>query len=94
MKDNLPLEEVSREIEVSIATILGYVAAYLDRNAYYDFKIDTSKYYNEEDREAILKAISECGKDKISLVKAKLSDSIKYEAIRAIILEEYYLDRE
>jgi len=90
LKDNLPLEEVSREIEVSIATILGYVAAYLDRNAYYDFKIDTSKYYNEEDREAILKAISECGKEKISLVKAKLSDRIKYEAIRAIILEEYY----
>lgn len=90
LKDNLSLEEVSREIEVSIATILGYVAAYLDRNAYYDFKIDTSKYYNEEDREIILKAISEVGKDKISLVKAKLSDNIKYEAIRAIILEEYY----
>lgn len=93
LKDNLAVEEISREIEVSIATILGYVASYLDRNAYYDFKIDTSKYYNEDDREAILKAISECGKDKISLVKAKLSDSIKYEAIRAIILEEYHFGR-
>lgn len=90
LKDNLDLEAISREIEVSIATILGYVAGYLDKNAYYDFKIDTAKYYAEEDREAILKAISECGKDKISLVKAKLRDGIKYEAIRAIILEEYY----
>jgi len=89
LKDKIDIEEVAREIEVSISTILGYVTSYLDKNSY-EFNIDTKKYYNPNDREEIVKAISSKGREKISTIKSILDDRIKYEAIRAVILEEYY----
>ena len=38
----------------------------------------------------ILSICEEEGIDKVSNIKKKLPDNIKYEAIRAVILENYY----
>ncbi|ATD55331.1 DNA helicase RecQ [Clostridium chauvoei] len=90
LKEGKKLEDISEEIEISISTILGYVADYIKETGDSNFSLDLKKYYNAEDRDNILKACNKNGYDKISIIKKQLSDTIKYEAIRAVILEEYF----
>lgn len=90
LRESKSLEDISNEIEVSISTILGYVTDMIKNGSEIDFKVNLEKYYTEEDEEHILKICEEEGIDKISLIKKKLPDNIKYESIRAVILKKYY----
>ena len=90
LKEGKTPEELSETLEISISTILGYLTTSLENNEEIEVDLDLSKYYLKEDREYILNAIK--GKDykKIQDIKKALRSDIKYEAIRAIILEEYF----
>ena len=90
LKNNIKIDEVSKELEVSISTILGYVTDYIKEFGEDDFNINLNDFYNEEEKETILKAINKVGYEKISLIKKELPDYIKYETIRAVILKEFF----
>ena len=81
------LEEIFKEIEISVSTIMGYVYEYIKDGNTVDFNFDYSMYYNPEYDEEIKKAISDVGYDKVSLIIKKVSDNIKFENIRAYILK-------
>ncbi|MPN61846.1 hypothetical protein SDC9_209590 [bioreactor metagenome] len=85
----MAIKDVCEEIEISTSTVLGYVCDYLKQNNIIKFNIDTKKFYTEDEKEIILDAIDKFGDDKISSIKKALPDYIKYESIRAIILERY-----
>ncbi|MGL5693247.1 MAG: DNA helicase RecQ [Peptostreptococcaceae bacterium] len=80
---------ISEELESSISTILGYVHDYIKENNNISFDLDLKQYYNEEEKEIIINAMNAFGEDKISVIKKNLPNYIKYESIRAIILEKY-----
>ena len=82
------INEVSEQLEVSVSTILGYVSDYIKENENINFKIDTSVFYSNEEKEMILDAIDRFGCEKVSIIKKAIPDYIKYESIRAIILEK------
>lgn len=90
VKDGTNLELISENIEVSISTILGYVTDYIKENGEFSISLNLNKYYNHDDKEKILKACEVNGYEKISILKKYLPDNIKYESIRAVILEEYF----
>lgn len=90
VKDGANLELISENIEVSISTILGYVTDYIKENGEFSFSLNLHKYYNHDDKEKILKACEVNGYEKVSILKKYLPDNIKYESIRAVILEEYF----
>jgi ATP-dependent DNA helicase RecQ len=81
------IDAISEDMEISISTILGYVADYIKSTGDDSIKIDIDKYYDKENEEMILDAINKNGIDKIQAVKKSLPDYIKYEAIRAVILK-------
>ena len=87
LKKGKLLEEISKEIEISVSTIMGYVYEYIKDGNTVDFNFDYSMYYNPEYDEEIKKAISDVGYDKVSLIIKKVSDNIKFENIRAYILK-------
>lgn len=90
IKENNELDYISKEIEVSISTILGYITDMIKSGKEIDFNINLNKYYNDDEKNMILNICEEEGIDKISNIKKKLPDNIKYESIRAVILENYY----
>ncbi|MEN8434162.1 DNA helicase RecQ [Clostridium septicum] len=90
LKEGKSLEDISEDIEISISTILGYVTDYIKETGDISFNLNLKEYYNERDREAIVKSCNKNGYDKVSLIKKQLPDTIKYEAIRSVILEEYF----
>lgn len=90
IKEGFSLEAISESIEVSISTILGYVTDYIKENGELSINLNLNKYYNNEDKEKILKACEVNGYEKVSILKKYLPDNIKYESIRAVILEEYF----
>ena len=90
IKDGVNLDLISENIEVSISTILGYVTDYIKENGEFSISLNLNKYYNHDDKEKILKACEVNGYEKVSILKKYLPDNIKYESIRAVILEEYF----
>ena len=90
IKSGSSLESVVDEIEISLSTILGYVTDYIKESGDVAFNLNLDNLYNESDFEVILKACEKHGYDKISIIKKEVPDGIKYEAIRAVILKEYF----
>lgn len=83
------INNISEDLETSISTILGYVYDYVKENKSIQFNLNLKEFYTEEEKEIILSACNVFGREKISLIKKNLPNYIKYESIRAIILEEY-----
>jgi ATP-dependent DNA helicase RecQ len=83
------IKDVCEEIEVSVSTALGYIYDYIKQGQNINFDIDIKSMYKENEKEMILDAIDRFGDEKISYIKKALPDFVKYESIRAIILEKY-----
>lgn len=90
LKNKIYINEVSKELELSISTILGYVTDYIKEFGEYDLDINLEEFYDNNDEDIILKAIDKVGHEKISLIKKELPEYIKYEAIRSIILKTVF----
>ncbi len=89
LNQGMSVKEVSDDLEVSVSAVLGYVYDYIKEDNIINFDINTKSYYNESEKELILNKIDQFGDDKIGLIKKSLPENIKYESIRAIILEKY-----
>lgn len=90
LKEGFNLSEVSKEIEVSISTILKYVYDYIKGGNVVEFDLKLNSLFTIDEEETILKVLNEVGEEKISIAKKKLPEEIKYESIRAVVLKNYY----
>ncbi|MDB8793599.1 DNA helicase RecQ [Romboutsia sp. 1001216sp1] len=83
------IKYVCEEIETSLSTVLGYIYDYIKEGNCINFNIDLESMYEQKDKAMILDACERFSEDKISVIKKLLPDYIKYENIRAVILEKY-----
>ncbi len=91
LNQNKDINEVVDELEISVSTVLGYVCDYIKLGNRINFDIDLKCMYTENEKEMILDAISRFGDEKVSVIKKVMPDYVKYESIRAVILERYTL---
>lgn len=89
LNQNKNINEVADELEISVSTVLGYIYDYIKIGNNINFDIDLKCMYNENEKEMILDAISRFGDEKVSAIKKVMPDYVKYESIRAVILERY-----
>lgn len=89
LNQGIDIKEVCDEIEISLSTALGYICDYIKENKEIKFKIDTKSLYNESDKDLILDVCNKLGEEKIGAIKKELPEHIKYENIRAVILEKH-----
>ena len=90
LEEGYYIKKISLDIEVSVATILGYVTDYIKETGDISFNLNLKEFYEEEEEEIILKACNKIGIDKVSDIKKTLNPSINYQAIRAVILKNFY----
>ncbi|MCC0629248.1 MULTISPECIES: DNA helicase RecQ [unclassified Clostridioides] len=83
------IQSISQEIEVSLSTIIGYVHDYVRDGNSISFELGLENFYNEDKKKMILEVCEKVGYDNLNNIKRKLPDSIKYENIRAVILDSY-----
>ncbi|UUV13450.1 DNA helicase RecQ [Clostridioides difficile] len=83
------IQSISQEIEVSLSTIIGYVHDYVKDGHSISFELGLENFYNEDKKKMILEVCEKVGYDNLNNIKRKLPDSIKYENIRAVILDSY-----
>ena len=89
LNQNKDINDVSDELEISVSTVLGYIYDYIKLGNNINFDIDLKCMYTENEKEMILDAISRFGDEKVSVIKKVMPDYVKYESIRAVILERY-----
>ncbi|NMS91558.1 DNA helicase RecQ [Clostridioides difficile] len=83
------IQSISQELEVSLSTIIGYVHDYVKDGHSISFELELENFYNEDEKQMILDACEKVGYDNLNNIKRKLPDSIKYENIRAVMLDSY-----
>ena len=89
LNQNKDINDVADELEISVSTVLGYVYDYIKLGNNINFDIDLKCMYTENENEIILDAINRFGDEKVSVIKKVMPDYVKYESIRAVILERY-----
>lgn len=89
LNQNKDINDVADELEISVSTVLGYVYDYIKLGNNVNFDIDLKCMYTENEKEMILDAINRFGDEKVSVIKKVMPDYVKYESIRAVILERY-----
>ena len=87
LNQNKDINDVADELEISVSTVLGYVYDYIKLGNNINFDIDLKCMYTENEKEMILDAINRFGDEKVSVIKKVMPDYVKYESIRAVILE-------
>ena len=89
LNQNKNLDEINEELEIPISTSLGYVYNYIKEGNTINFNLNLKKYYSDSEKQIILNAIENFGENNIKKIKYVLPKEIKYESIRAVILEKY-----
>ena len=89
LNQNKDINDVADELEISVSTVLGYVYDYIKLGNNINFDIDLKCMYTENEKEMILDAINRFGDEKVSVIKKVMPDYVKYDSIRAVILERY-----
>lgn len=82
------IKDISEELEAAISTILGYVCEDVLEHKKYEYKLNLNMFYNNDEKSKILELCDSIGINKISDIKSKLPKEVKYESIRAVILEK------
>ena len=91
LNQGIDVKTVSNKLEVSVSSILGYICEYIKDKNELHFKFNPTIYYCDDEKELIQKSINKFGEDKLKDIKKSLPDYIKYESIRAVIIEKYII---
>ncbi|MGL4763258.1 MAG: DNA helicase RecQ [Sarcina sp.] len=92
LKGKKDIENISETLELSLSTILGYVTEYVVEGNEYVFDLDLKKYYSDSQEQEIMNACDKLGIENIAKLKKELLREVKYESIRAVILNKYILN--
>ena len=91
LKEKIDIHDVAEMLEMSVATILGYVTDYIKEFGENVFKINLDEFFTENEEKQIVELVNSNGYEKISELKKLLPKYTKYESIRAVILKHYIL---
>lgn len=89
LNQGIDIKSVSEKLEVSVSSILGYIYDYIKDKNELHFSFNPTIYYCDDEKELIQNSINKFGEEKIKDIKKSLPDYIKYESIRAVIIEKY-----
>lgn len=93
IKEGKSIKEIAKERELAVTTVLGHIDKYFREGNSEKFQINFDEFFTEEQEQEIILAADKLGIDRLAPIKAEVSDGISYDAIRAVVLKNYVLDK-
>ncbi len=93
IKEGKNIKEISIERSLTNATIFGHIEKYIKENSSEKLDINFEGFFNEEEEIEIITAADKVGIDRLAPIKAHISDEISYDAVRAVILKNYIINK-
>lgn len=93
VKTGKGIREIAKERGLALTTVLGHIEKYFKEESTEKFEINFHEFFTEEQEQEIILAANKLGIDRLAPIKAEVSDKISYEAIRAVILKNYVIDK-
>ena len=93
IKEGKSIKEISIERNLTNVTIFGHIEKYIKENSSEKLDINFEEFFNEEEEIEIITAADKVGIDRLAPIKANISDEISYDAVRAVILKNYILNK-
>ncbi|MDF2505200.1 DNA helicase RecQ [Clostridium sp.] len=93
IKDGKSIKEIAKERNLTLTTVLGHIDKYFREGNTENFEINFDGLFTEDQEQEVILAADKLGMDKISPIKAEVSDGISYDAIRAVLLKNYVLNK-
>lgn len=91
IKEGKSIIEVAKEREITVSTVLGHIEKYINDENSEKVEFNLEGIFTEKEEKEIMEATAEFGADRLAPIKAKVSQKITYDAIRAVILKNYVL---
>lgn len=91
IKEGKSIIEVAKEREITVSTVLGHIEKYINDENSEKVEFNLEGIFTEKEEKEIMEATAELGADRLAPIKAKVSQKITYDAIRAVILKNYVL---
>nr|WP_084115109.1 DNA helicase RecQ [Clostridium acidisoli] len=91
IKEGKSIIEVAKEREITVSTVLGHIEKYINDENSEKVEFNLEGIFTEKEEKEIMEATAELGVDRLAPIKAKVSQKITYDAIRAVILKNYVL---
>lgn len=91
IKEGKSIIEVAKEREITVSTVLSHIEKYINDENSEKVEFNLEGIFTEKEEKEIMEATAELGADRLAPIKAKVSQKITYDAIRAVILKNYVL---
>ena len=93
IKEGKSIKEIAKERDLTVTTVLGHIDKYFREGNSDKFQINFDEFFTEEQEQEIILAADKLGIDRLAPIKAEVSDGISYDAIRAVVLKNYVLNK-
>lgn len=90
-KDNVV--DIANKRGIVINTVLSHISEFLKEGNEIEFEVDFGELFTENEEAEVVKVVNDVGYVALKPLKEKVSESISYDQIRAIILKNFVIKR-
>ena len=87
------IKEIAKERELTVNTILSHIEKYSLEHNRDNLHANLEELFTEEEEKSVLAAAEKIGIERLAPIKAEIADPISYDAIRAVILKNFVIDK-
>jgi len=93
IKSGKSIKEIANERKLTIGTILTHIDKYFKEGTTEKLDINFDGIFTKDQEKDIILAADKLGAEKLAPIKVEVSDEISYDAIKAVILKNYLLNK-
>lgn len=90
LEKGMSIKQVVEERKLTMKTIIGHISKYFEEGNYVNLEKDYEEFFNEDDEMLVLEAVQKVGFERLLPIKELVPDSISYDAIKLIIIKNYF----
>lgn len=90
IKQGMSIKQIVEERKLTMKTIISHISKCFEEGKYLDLENEYDKFFNEEDEKLVIESVKKVGIERLAPIKEMLPDHISYDAIRLIIIKNFF----